>query len=699
MAEEKRCPRCFSKLDPPSYIDDPIRTPKGQAGENYKGVTYIKPIHITELQDLRKEQEISVGIPIGKRTTFTKINTNVSRFIDMYKSHILELRESTEKILEITGQTKEQYFNYDEEGNEYNENNHQLDWHDPNLETRKRVYIKAVHIEDLRHYLSVAPTMLLVNRFINANTVYNNDLIVACYALSCQQEFFYWQGFNSWSINYQEEDSCGAYHEYDADQYELRTVGGEQPHGSYQQVKLGSFWYEWLGTRGSHRRQGMNAYRSYNNYNTFMMDVAVYPDPSADIGQIESYELQEFNIIPTLVDETYGYPCVIDRDTFEKFSQPKIKSCGFLEDSSTSGKLSQATRSECGGTWEYYFRNQVSPLTQSSGIIEDGFHERKMDNSALVSPPMLPCALDQIGGNSYLESISLQGTNITGNHSILVPTNWSLSNTDTAEERTRKLLSKKKKLELTRVLTENSDLKFNINITQEVMETIYDPLGFYTQWVDIKFGNSYLLAKEDGVDFIAEEKHSYTTGVKKISFQLYLKPDTIDKSVKLTIQGNTWDRVEYADLGNYTNQDKIFAVNNNYIYFSGGQLGDRITINIANADVVLYAKEIPVKKWYASGYIVLDLTEEQKTSYIDKGCYIIINYYNVPSSYNEIKTPVINYDMPRGDSNRYYSATIDSYNWSHDKGFHSQYFGFEPVANLPSVIPLIPTAIKGEEGL
>lgn len=163
---DKRCLRCFSKIDitAPDWTDDPIKTPRGEIGDEYKGFIYIKPIHIEEIQQLRQEQEDQVGFVTGDetgyvegesilKTTFTPVKVEEEN-VYFYTKHIRELRESTEKILEATGQTKEDYFNYDEEGTEYNIGNHQLDWHNADL-TKKFIDIKAVIIEDLRHYLSL----------------------------------------------------------------------------------------------------------------------------------------------------------------------------------------------------------------------------------------------------------------------------------------------------------------------------------------------------------------------------------------------------------------------------------------------------------------------------------------------------------------------------------------------------------------
>ncbi len=152
---DNRCPRCFSKIDitAPLWTDDPIKTPKGEAGEDYIGFIYFDAIHIEELQEARQQQEIDADIAEEDKTTFTPVRVSGQK-VYFYKKHLRELRESTEKILDATGQTKEEYFNYDDEGTEYNIGDHQLDWKDVDID-QKFLSIKAVHIEDLRHYLDI----------------------------------------------------------------------------------------------------------------------------------------------------------------------------------------------------------------------------------------------------------------------------------------------------------------------------------------------------------------------------------------------------------------------------------------------------------------------------------------------------------------------------------------------------------------
>lgn len=147
MAEEyPRCPVCFSQIvtDPEEierlreegiyvWVEDPLLTPRGLAGEDYKGKTPCRWLHIIQLQEARQQQEEDVGIPEEEKTAFS----GVGRKEPIRKIHIEELRISTEKILLSMGYTKEgtneadldTYFNYDEEGNE-RRIEHQTEWTD-----------------------------------------------------------------------------------------------------------------------------------------------------------------------------------------------------------------------------------------------------------------------------------------------------------------------------------------------------------------------------------------------------------------------------------------------------------------------------------------------------------------------------------------------------------------------------------------
>lgn len=140
------CPYCHSEYYPTKvWPNDPINTPFTKYNR-WRGFTFIRDDHITTIQEKRKLQEAEAGIPENERTVFTPVGYNIR------KTHIKELRESTEKILTKIGITKNTYFNYYEDGNFANTN--QLDWTDVNLNNYTG-HIRAKHIEDLRHPLVI----------------------------------------------------------------------------------------------------------------------------------------------------------------------------------------------------------------------------------------------------------------------------------------------------------------------------------------------------------------------------------------------------------------------------------------------------------------------------------------------------------------------------------------------------------------
>lgn len=182
-----KCSICHSEKD--TWIDDPILTLKGLAGEEYKGINFLDIKHVKEIQDKRKEQEIDLEIPEEDRTIFSEI-TSETQFIT--KQHINELRKSTEKILaenlEITEEKRTEllnnYFNYDVDENyigtyEYGQKiEDKEEWTDINVNNKPTLptnqtgitKIKAIHIEDLRH--PIFPEHQLI---INTDVPYSWD--------------------------------------------------------------------------------------------------------------------------------------------------------------------------------------------------------------------------------------------------------------------------------------------------------------------------------------------------------------------------------------------------------------------------------------------------------------------------------------------------------------------------------------------
>jgi hypothetical protein len=160
-----RCPKCFTKYSENKWTEDPILTNNGSkfiydnvsgllipqsdiTKRLYKGFYQIKSQIIKELQENRQQAENDAGILPANQTVFSKTEDDANGYWVINMKHIKELRESTEKILTAIGQTKEEYFNYDEEQVE-RQTPHQMDWIDPILDNWKG-NLKDRHIEDLR---------------------------------------------------------------------------------------------------------------------------------------------------------------------------------------------------------------------------------------------------------------------------------------------------------------------------------------------------------------------------------------------------------------------------------------------------------------------------------------------------------------------------------------------------------------------
>ena len=174
------CPICHNEIG--TWTDDPIKTPKGLAGEDYKGVTILNWSHIKELQVARTLQEQEAGIaPVS----FSEINPTIL----IQKKHILELRQSTENLISNIGSDLLHYFNYRIEDHEevyigtYEYGVKVADktnWTDPDLENIKK--LKAIHIEELRHLAPIAQSIAynMEDRLTTTPTfIYINT---ACYA-------------------------------------------------------------------------------------------------------------------------------------------------------------------------------------------------------------------------------------------------------------------------------------------------------------------------------------------------------------------------------------------------------------------------------------------------------------------------------------------------------------------------------------
>lgn len=153
-----KCPICFSLIG--YWEDDPILTPEGLAGDEYKGLTYVDYRHIVRLMEQKRSDEIAAAVASAEKTDWDAVEWPVTYDdspdgvdnTDLYSvnlEHIQVLRNSTEKTLNALGISKYEYFNYDKEGNYMGTN--QVEWTD--LDLSKIRFVKSMHIEELRHLI------------------------------------------------------------------------------------------------------------------------------------------------------------------------------------------------------------------------------------------------------------------------------------------------------------------------------------------------------------------------------------------------------------------------------------------------------------------------------------------------------------------------------------------------------------------
>ena len=204
MSEPKKCPTCHSAISldsstptgphareqgslgtdsngnpVPRWSDDPLYSKNGFSGEDYQGENRVRKIHIEELQLDRMGLEVELGIDPATEFSFLE-----DHGFHVRKTHLIELRESTEKILNAIGSSLTDYFSLDSDGNPVTPSPNdtvKTDWTDvqrglpyldkdakeqkdfilPNGEIRLaptfpvNTHIRVIHIEDLRHLISL----------------------------------------------------------------------------------------------------------------------------------------------------------------------------------------------------------------------------------------------------------------------------------------------------------------------------------------------------------------------------------------------------------------------------------------------------------------------------------------------------------------------------------------------------------------
>ena len=198
MVEYNKCPTCYNYIDDynedkskiervqgelgldengdplPFWSDDPIYTPLGLSGDDYKGTTIPNYTHIMELQSYYTELEVEI-LEEENRTEFEEVDIkNLTRHFN-----IEQLRISIENILNKLGLTLVDYFKYDRHGEETTST--QTEWTDVNRTNKAdlpkedeegyidyghitgdtvpilplKTIIRAIHIEELRIGLKI----------------------------------------------------------------------------------------------------------------------------------------------------------------------------------------------------------------------------------------------------------------------------------------------------------------------------------------------------------------------------------------------------------------------------------------------------------------------------------------------------------------------------------------------------------------
>ena len=150
-------------LDEKIYTDNPILTINGEAGDDYKGFTNIKP---TIFSDLQFELSRMEGKYLNLSPLFTFLAFE-GAYLNISKLHMTELRESLERLMASMGYSKDIFFNRDINNNSLGTT--QTDW------TPMTGHVTAKCIEELRKPIE----RLWLDRFtLNAdqrNWYWNNN--------------------------------------------------------------------------------------------------------------------------------------------------------------------------------------------------------------------------------------------------------------------------------------------------------------------------------------------------------------------------------------------------------------------------------------------------------------------------------------------------------------------------------------------
>jgi len=623
MADVKRCPVCFSRIinsgDPIAdealreyyrnqgiytWKDDPLLTLNGIPGyvtdlndkQLYSGITVIHKDHLQEIQDARKQQEIDAGIPTSERTEFSPIPESLvpgdPAYFLVTKQLIQEIRDSTEKILECIGITKEQYFNYDDEGNErrsVGDLYYQYDWIPPDLKNWKGS-IQNIHFEDLRHPIPSEIPMIPAIIY-RANTRY----------LKGNLSWFNW-------ANWHTGDAYCHYYWIFYLQQQIGRYFGPTDKGCYEasggkcaeQGYYGIGGYDWacgcddtvpiphcLGKfiKYSGHESRTDQWCTFFPGNTIESDIKLQITILSDARPNE-IKLDEYKVSP------------------QNLSERNFVGCGFLEDAIATGKQVTLEHKD-GGIYQHI--GVFTPTYELSSIKRESYI-RQWDlchSWATWSPAIDMNCFD----NLYNSAGSVKEDKSVYKFTMYVPNRWDMDN-----------------LERNKKINRYASVKTKLFGTSYKAVQVLDETEWEFSWQNALTRGSYnrILTKTDGAMYLAEEYHneSYLFGTTHITL---LHSDVIDKSATVTIRGKEWTRIEPGEVISYGPEDTVYWIFADTVWFGDNVHGK--TPPKVTGTIQYCCKELTISKFYANGDIIL-----ADSSYpIDKNIYAGIKYYNVPN--------------------------------------------------------------------
>jgi len=635
---QERCPKCFSRFG--IWTSDPIITQDGAKYKfdetsgllipetiiekrRYKGFLQIKALIVQEIQDIRKAQEIDIGIPEAERTTFSKVKSDEQGFWIINKKQLKELRESTEKILETIGQSKEDYFNYDEEGTE-RQSLHKLDWIDLGLTTKGWIgQIKDTHIEELRHFISTAIPMYKFNIGRTVDSSYNSDHIINLfYDDTAHSEVFFQDQFHIGSQIIQSEKGYGAL-ESPYITYRPASYFPIYFHEPTQQWRIYEFPNNMpvLYYNADLSRFHWRAYKTADYYSNHTQKLLMIPRTPTQT--ILHYTVRELACIPIPVDETFGYPCVKYGADINFYPMPKEKSAPFLEDNLENyANFYSMTKLE--NEQGYIFKDENLIVTNTAQGTEEHLEARYMENNSWgLSDPPAQMIIDC--GDGYFRSVSRYGTIPLGTYSLFIPAGLKLVTLPDIKETLETIW-----------IFDHFDIKYNMDISTIIMkENIFDPI--FNDYRDLVFGNNCLLTKIDGA-VLAQGKYIINHILLSAENSINLNSNTIARITICKVDGTEWTQITNFDES--TADDTHYRIESNILYFGDNING--ILPSGSEIEITNYTDELVLSKYYASGYLVLN---DKDYNLEDTQCYVILNYYNIPSQFQILQSEVTNYEV------------------------------------------------------